>query len=87
MNPNLTIIFVSISLLFAVFGVIMWITIISTVCKAKEYDIELYKKWGSPVPSGYLWNPKDQISIISASLEITFTSARKLGSHADPQTA
>ena len=62
----------------ALFGLYMWWRIIGTICRAKDFDVALYEKWGSPIPSGYLNNPKDQISIIFASFEIVFTNPKKI---------
>ena len=63
----------------------MWYAIIKAVCGSKDFDFDLYKKWGSPNASGFMINPKDQMAIIAASFEIAFSDPCNLTINKDLQ--
>jgi len=79
MNNQLVItLFVFIIIFIVACAIGMWYIIIMSICNSQNFDFELYKKWGSPTAYGYLYNPKNQMAIIMALLQIVFSSPAEL---------
>jgi len=77
-NPFIITLFIFSILLIVACGIGMWYFIIMSICNSQRLDAELYKKWGSPTARGYLYNPKDQMAIIMATMQIVFSSSAEL---------
>jgi len=77
-KPFIITLFIFSVLLVVACGIGMWYFIIMSIFNSQRLDAELYKKWGCQTARGYLNNPKDQMAIIMATMQIVFSSEAEL---------